>query len=323
MLTGITYDLKNDYLQRGFTPEQVAEFDCEETIDAIQTALEEDGHTVDKIGCLENLTERLRAGDRWDLVFNIAEGMYGIGREAQVPALLDAYRIPYTFSKTETLAVCLDKGMTNAVLRGMNVPVSDFAIVREQADVKNVHMPFPLFAKPIAEGTSKGITAKSVIHNRLEMETQCAALLSTFHQPVLIETYLPGREFTVGILGSGEQARVLGVMEVLLNEHAEQSGYTYDNKQQYQDCVRYKVTDNPAVAKVALSGWKALNCLDAGRVDVRLDAGGSPRLMEINPLAGLNPRYSDLCILCRRTGFPYNKLIQSIARSALRRNGLA
>lgn len=322
MRIGLTFDLKSYYLEHGFTAEQAAEFDCEETIDGIANALEEAGHSVDRIGCLQQLLPRLLNGERWDLVFNIAEGVYGIGREAQIPAMLDAFRIPYTFSTTETLAVALDKGLTNAVMKGNGVPVSEFKVVRKPSDIKSVNMPFPLFAKPVAEGTSKGITANSVIHNEKELESVCLALLAQFNQPVLVETYLPGREFTVGLLGSGDKAKVLGVMEVSLGAKAEQQGYTFENKQLYADRVEYKVVDEPAVAELALKAWKTLNCLDAGRADIRLDADGNPRLMEINPLAGLNPSYSDLCILCRQQGIPYNRLIQSIVSSAMERGAV-
>lgn len=316
---GMTYDLKSYYLAHGFTPEQAAEFDCEETIDAIAAALENVGYAVDRIGCLDELLPRLLNGDRWDLVFNIAEGVYGIGREAQIPALLDAYRIPYTFSTTETLAVALDKGLTNAVMKGHGIPVADFAVVRKPSDIAKIKMDFPLFAKPVAEGTSKGITANSVIRSRQELESVCLSLLAQFNQPVLVETYLPGREFTVGLLGSGDKAQVLGVMEVSLGGNAEQEGYTFENKQLYADRVAYKIVDEPDVAELALQAWQTLNCLDAGRADIRLDADGKPRLMEINPLAGLNPSYSDLCILCRQQGFPYDRLIQAIVASALER----
>jgi D-alanine-D-alanine ligase len=321
MQIGLTYDLKSYYLAKGFSREEVAELDCEETIDAIASALERHGHDVERIGCLEQLMQVLLQGKRWNLVFNIAEGLYGIAREAQIPGLLDAYQIPHPFSSTEVLAVALDKSLTNAVMKSYQVPVADFRVVRQEQDIAKVNLSFPLFVKPVAEGTSKGITARSVIHNQQELAIRCLELLGEFHQPVLVETYLPGREFTVGLLGSGEDAQVLGVMEVRLHGAAETQGYTFENKQQYEDRVSYHLVDEPEVAQLALKAWSALHCLDAGRVDVRMDAQGKPVFLEVNPLAGLNPNYSDLCILCKLIGLPYDELINSIIQSCLKRLG--
>ncbi len=319
MLIGLTYNLRSEYLARGFTAEQVAEFDCEETVDSLNDVLLRAGHEVVRIGNLENLMARLLNGQRWDLVFNIAEGLNGAGREAQIPALLDAFGIPHTFSDTEILAVALDKSLTNAVMKGHGVPVSDFFVIRTMEDCERLELEYPLFAKPVAEGTSRGITALSLIHDHGELVRYCLSALPVFKQPVLVERYLPGREFTVGMLGNGREADVLGVMEVVLLDQADASGYTYDNKQQYENRVQYRIVDEPAVALVARQAWAALNCLDAGRVDIRMDAAGKPHFLEVNPLAGLNPTYSDLCILARLQGLSYDGLIGRIMASAGKR----
>ena len=207
---GITYDLRDDYLKEGYGLEETAEFDLPDTIEAIEKVILDNGFQADRIGNIKALTRRLAADDRWDLVFNIAEGMYGFGREAQVPALLDAYNIPYTFSDPLGHAISLHKGMTKHVLRDLGIPTPDFAVINNEAEIDEVNLPFPLFAKPVAEGTSKGITALSKITNREELHQICKNLLQTFKQPVLVETYLPGREFTVGILGTGKDAKALG-----------------------------------------------------------------------------------------------------------------
>ena len=319
MRIGITYDLKSDYLKEGFSTEQVAEFDCEETIDAIENAIRNEGHTPDKIGNVKALVKRLAAGDRWDLVFNIAEGVDGMGREAEVPALLEAYHIPSTFSGADLMALTLNKAMTDAVVRSYGVPACEFFLVKEAADIDDMPLSYPVFAKPVAEGTSKGISAKSCVHNKAELKDVCTDLLERFHEPVLVETYLSGREFTVGLIGSGKNARVIGVAEIVLGEKAEQEAYTYENKQKYEDRVRYVLIDEPKVAETALKAWEALDCLDAGRIDVRLDAQGTPRFIEVNPLAGLNPTYSDLPILCKMAGMDYQTLIGEILKSAIHR----
>lgn len=322
MRVGMTYDLKDEYLAAGYSLDDVAELDSVVTVDAIEKALRTQGHEVERIGCVGSLVRALAGGGRWDIVFNIAEGMRGLGREAQVPALLDAWGIPYTFSGPELLALTLHKGWTNSVIRAHGLPTADFWIVDGTLPVDEIDLAFPLFVKPAAEGSSKGVSARSVVRNRKELREVCAHVLETYRQPVLVETYLPGREFTVGVLGSGRGARVLGVMEVLSAPGGDQHAYTYENKQEWRERVRYALAvDEKALqaAELALASWQALGCLDAGRVDVRLDGLERPRFLEVNPLAGLNPESSDLPILCQKVGLEYDMLIAQIMSSAVGR----
>ncbi len=319
---GLCYDLRDDYLAEGFSEEETAEFDKADTIEGLEGALRELGHQTDRIGNVKALVARLFAGDRWDLVFNIAEGVSGFGRESQVPALLEAYGIPYTFSDPLVMAVSLHKGVAKQLVRSHGVPTPDFAVVETLADVRKIDLDVPLFAKPVAEGTGKGISVTSKITDRRRLESVCRRLLEEFQQPVLVEAYLPGTEFTVGILGSGSDAKVLGVMEVQLGVAAEEGAYSYLNKQHYEDRVAYQLAEGAEAreaAEVALAAWRCLGCRDAGRVDVRSDARGRPNFMEINPLAGLNPVHSDLPILCRLNGMTYVQLISEILREAGRR----
>jgi D-alanine-D-alanine ligase len=324
MRIGLTYDLREDYLQLGFSKEETAELDSPKTIEALEQTIRDCGHEVDCIGHLSALAARLLAGDRWDLIFNIAEGFHGLAREAQVPALLDAFQIPYTFSDPLVLALTLHKGLTKRVLRDMGVPTPDFFVVEEEADLDRLHLPFPLFAKPIAEGTSKGISAKSKIASEDSLRPVCRDLLREYRQPVLLEEFLPGREFTVGVVGTGRKARSLGVLEVELLEQAEAEVYSYENKAQYENRVRYRLVEDATAAEaanVALAAWRGLNCRDAGRVDVRCSAAGDAQFMEVNPLAGLNPVWSDLPILCRLAGITYRQLLGMILESASERIG--
>lgn len=317
---GITYDLRDDYLKEGYSHEETAEFDLPDTISAIEKVIRDYGCEADRIGNIKSLTKRIAKGDRWDLVFNIAEGLFGYGRESQVPALLEAYNIPYTFSDTLGHALTLHKGMTKHVIRDLHIPTPDFAVVKDELDIADISLPFPLFAKPVAEGTGKGITALSKINNQAELRTACTCILQTFHQPALVETYLPGREFTVGILGTGKNARALGVIEVILRPEAEKNAYSYENKENYDKLVQYiLVNDNEAklAMDTSLRVWRGLDLKDAGRVDLRSDAQGIPHFMEVNSLAGLNPVRSDLPILCNLLGITYHELISSIIESAL------
>ena len=324
MKIGITYDLRKDYLAAGFGEEETAEFDSEETIAAIDRALQELGYLTDRIGNIRSLTRRLAAGNSWDLVFNIAEGLKGFGREAQVPALLEAYEIPYTFSDPLVLSLTLHKGMAKRVLRDLGVPTPDFFLVEDASDLASIDLPFPLFAKPVAEGTGKGVDAASKITNRRELQSECSLLLSRYKQPVLVETFLPGREVTVGILGTGKDAKVIGAMEVVLGEKAESEVYSYRNKEKCEELVEYRPVDGPLLkeaSRVALLAWRGLGCRDAGRLDLRQDKGATLMFMEVNPLAGLHPTHSDLCIIASQVGIPYNDLIQAIVSSALARYG--
>lgn len=322
MKIGITYDLREDYLIEGYSEEETAEFDRAETIEAIDQTLKELGYRTDRIGHLKSLTRRLAAGDRWDLVFNIAEGLRGFGREAQIPALLDAYDIPYTFSDPLVLALTLHKGMTKHVIRDMGIPTPDFAIIEKEDQSTGICLAYPLFAKPVAEGTGKGITAASKINTEKELVDVCRMLLTVFKQPVLVESFLPGREFTVGIIGTGKDAIATDTMEVCLKAQAEPDVYSYINKENCEELVEYRlVYDEEAqqVRETALSAWRGLGCRDAGRMDLRSDRSGRPNFMEVNPLAGLHPQHSDLPIIFSLMGKTFHQLIDMIMHSALKR----
>jgi D-alanine-D-alanine ligase len=322
MRIGLTYDLRSEYLARGYSEDETAEFDREETIAAIDATLRRLGHDTDRIGHVQQLVERLAAGNRWDLVFNIAEGMIGIGREAQVPALLDAYAIPYTFSDPLVMSLTLHKGMTKRVIRDARIPTSDFSVVDDPEAAGEVRFGPPYFVKPVAEGTGKGVSLTSIVRSRRDLPHACRALRESFRQPVLVERFLPGREFTTAVAGTGPQAQVIGTMEVLLLAAAEQQVYSYHNKENSEELVRYRLlrpTDDPLVAEVeaiALSAWRVLGCRDAGRLDLRCDRRGRPQFIEVNPLAGLHPEHSDLPIICGLAGISFDQLIARILASA-------
>lgn len=323
---GLTYDLRSEYLAAGYDEVDTAEFDQPETIDAVAAALEGLGCTVDRIGPARRLAARLTAGDRWELVFNLCEGLRGFGRESLVPALLDEWDIPYVFSDPLACALTLHKGVAKQVVRAAGVATPDFAIIGEGDDATAVALPYPLFAKPVAEGTGKGVTSASRTRTPAELRSTCRELLARFRQPVLVETYLPGREFTVGITGTGTAAAALGTMEVHLGPAADPGIYTYDNKEHWEDRVTYSMLTEPGlrsgIEETALAAWRALGCRDGGRVDIRLDARGVPNFLEANPLAGLHPGHSDLPFICRFQGIPYAELIRRIVASAAARAGL-
>lgn len=324
MLIGLTYDLRDVYLAWGYGEEETAELDRIDTIEHLERALRALGHQPDRIGHARELVARLAAGDRWDLVFNISEGLHGRGREALVPALLDHYGIPYTFSDPLVMAVTLDKAVTKRVVRDAGLYTPDFALVERLDDVKRVSLAPPLFVKPVAEGTGKGVTPASILRRRKDLAPACRELLERYRQPVLVEKLLPGRELTVGIWGTGDDAAVIGTLDVVLLDGAEEDVYSYVNKERCEELVEYRLApaDDPVVAAaedLALASWRLLGCRDAGRVDLRCDAAGRPAFLEVNPLAGLHPEHSDLPILCNRLEIPYLELISRIVASAAAR----
>ncbi len=323
MRIGITYDLRADYLAEGYGEEETAEFDSPVTIEAIEGALSSLGYEPVRIGNIRGLVTRLAAGERWDGVFNICEGLKGVARESQVPALLEAYDIPYVFSDPLTLALSLDKAMAKRVVRAAGVPTADFAVVETLADLRKVDLRFPLFAKPVAEGSGKGVDARSMVRNAGELKSVTADLLRRFHQPVLVETFLSGREFTVGITGTGAEASVLGVTEIRPKPAFVGHGYGYANKETgWEHKVEVVLADEAnadAAGAVALAAWQVLRCRDGGRIDIRCDAAGNPHFIEANPLAGLRPNYSDLCLMADRKGVDYRDLIGRIMASFIKR----
>ncbi len=323
MRIGLTYDLRSWYLERGYTMDETAEFDKEETVAALEHTLARLGYETERIGNIFELVEKLAAGKRWDMVFNIAEGLYGDGRESVVPALLDQYRIPYVFSGPVVMGISLNKYLARLVVEAAGVPVPPGIIAATAGDLeKATALTFPLFVKPVAEGTGKGITERSVVRDMGALNTMAAELFAVYRQPVLIEEYLPGREFTVGVTGSGADAKVTGGMEVICRDNLP---YSVEVKEHYEDYAQYRVYDEvirDECDAVALGAWRALGAVDAGRVDMKADINGRMCFIEANPLAGLNPVHSDLPMLSRMNGMNFDTLMKLIMESARSRYGI-
>jgi len=324
MLIGMTYDLRDDYLAAGYSEEETAEFDRPDTIDAIEDALRSLGHETERIGRAEALVHALAGGRRWDLVFNICEGLHGLGRESQVPAVLEIFDIPYTFSDPVVMGLCMHKGLTKTVVLRAGLATPEFFVAAAVGELAGHALPFPLFIKPVAEGTGKGVTPDSIIERQSDLMVRGEAMLGHFRQPLIAETYLPGREFTVSLVGTGADAEVLGTLEIILLDAAEPNVYSYTNKEHCESLVEYRLADasDPEVAAAeatALAAWRALGCRDGGRIDLRSDTRGVPNFVEANPLAGLHPSHSDLPILATARGIPYRDLIARIVASASRR----
>jgi D-alanine-D-alanine ligase len=319
MKIGLTFDLRSWYIDRGYSMDETAEFDKQETVDALANSLKLMGYETEPIGNAFQLIEALAAGKRWDMVFNIAEGLYGDGRESVVPAILDQYKIPYVFSGPVIMGLSLNKHIAKLVVSAAGVPVSPGQLISALKDLEKCDLQYPLFVKPVSEGTGKGITDKSLVHTPSDLRKMVEWILGEFRQPALVEEYLPGREFTVGIVGYGDEAAAIGGMEVIC---ANNLPYSVEVKENYQDYCTYKPLD-PGISdeckSVALGAWRALDAVDAGRVDLKADRHGKICFIEANPLAGLNPVHSDLPILSRMYGIEYQTLMEMIMKAAVKR----
>jgi D-alanine-D-alanine ligase len=335
MRVGFTFDSREKYLNGGFSEKDVAEFDRNETIDAIEQALKNNGYKVDKIGSFYQLTSDMLGWDGvcderprpfWDIIFNICEGLYGIGREGQVPSFLDAHKIPYVFSDPLTMALTLHKGFTKRLLASYNIPHPKGAVIKNEEGLERFledfdrMFEFPAFIKPIAEGSGKGITDSSKIWSKDELRIEYRKLMDEFKYPILVEEFLSGTEYTVGIIGTGDNARVIGVMDESFYGGPEV--YTYDAKEHYQEYYQNYKLARPGEASicgmVALSSYVMLGCRDAGRVDVRMDKNNIPNVLDVNPLPDFNPK-SDYAHLAKLSGISYDDLIGRIMSSAISR----
>ncbi|MBN1149822.1 ATP-grasp domain-containing protein [candidate division WOR-3 bacterium] len=324
MIVGLTFDIREEYLKQGYSQEETAELDSPVTIGSIQNAIKSAGHEVIQIGSVKNLIKAISKGYRWDIVFNISEGIRGQGREALVPALLDHYGIPYTFSCPLTMVTTLDKPTAKIIARNEGVPTPEYFVVSKGENIKKKaeKMKFPLFVKPAAEGSGKGISENSIVHSVVDLEKECSSLWRVFDQPLLVETFLHGREYTTALIENDDGIEIIGTAEVIYNENAEGEVYSLSNKEKYETRIRYEIVNgrkSEECAELSKAIWRAFSCRDCARVDFREDENGKVEFLEINPLPGLNPLRSDLPIIASLVDLGYNELILKILQSALKR----
>jgi D-alanine-D-alanine ligase len=326
---GIAFDLRSDFaVETGAPIDRLEEYDSPETVEAIAKALSANGHKPRMLGGGERFLVGMATTQRRpELVFNIAEGWGTRSREAHVPAVCEMLRVPFTHSDPLTLALTLDKPLTKRVVASHGVPTAPFAVIERLADLDGLTLPFPLFVKPSAEGSSMGVRKSSRVKDRSALEAEVARCLADYKQPVLVETFLPGIEFTVGVIGNGAQAQVLGVMEIEPRTvKTEDFVYGLETKRDYVTEVAYHVppknisaTKRQEVEQVALAAFRALDCRDIARFDIRLDAQGAASFIEVNPLPGLSPTSGDIVIMARVAGWTYEQLIGRIVSEALGR----
>ncbi len=322
---GLTYNLKRNHT----AGDEEAEYDSMDTILAIKDALEGDGCQVELLEATAELPQKLSRGSV-DIVFNIAEGTHGRGREAQVPAILSYLQIPCTGSDETTLCIALDKALTKRLLQSHRIPTPKYQILSRQQPHLKGRFIFPAIVKPNTDGSSKGISDCSIAENREQLEALVAEKLRAYGQDILVEEYIDGREFTVGILGNGNDIRVFPPMEIIyLDADAKYPIYSFNVKQNYQKFVQYTCPaeiDEKTQAELMDTSkkiYQILECRDFARIDYRLSRDGRPYFIEINPLPGLAPGYSDFPMIAEFNGIDYVSLVRSLLGAAAKRCGLA
>jgi len=340
MRVGLAYNMKREEVDGGQEPpdsprvDAQAEWDAPETIAAIQNALEQN-HEVVPIDAAQDAYS-VFIETQPDIVFNMAEGVSGPCREGYIPSILEHLRIPYTASDPLTLNICLDKSRTKEILAYHNLPISRFRVVSERNFSFNT-LHYPLMVKPLYEGSSIGIRNDSLVKTRQEMRERVSWLLDNYSEPALVEEFLPGREFTVAIIGNGNEARVLPIVEILFDSLPKGVNpiYSYEAKWVWdQSSNPLKIFECPAklnedlqsqIEDICLKAYSILRCRDWCRIDVRLDASNRPHILELNPLPGVLPSPEDNSCFpkaARAAGMEYDQLINAVLDIACKRNGL-
>lgn len=320
---GLIFNIKRIKPSYGGANDEEAEFDSPATIEALADAIRSFGHEVVLLEATPALAGAMQPGTV-DVVFNVAEGMRGRSREAQVPALLDLCDIPYTGSDPTAMLLALDKGLAKQIVRQAGIPTPNWFVMRTSRDEIPHDLRYPVVVKPIAEGSSKGVLAKNVAENEFDLREATGTIVARYPDGVIVEEFLPGREFTVGLLGENP-VRILPPMEIVFRADLHNPIYTFDHKLDFNDEVRY---DLPAkldaklleeIERVARGAFEALGCRDVARVDLRMDVKGIVNFIECNPLPGIAPKWSDLARIAEQTGLDYAGLIGEILAPALRR----
>ncbi len=318
---GLTYNLRRDVPTAN--EDDQAEYDDLETVLQIKAALEGAGCEVLLMEATSCIVSILQSQDI-DIVFNFAEGLKGRGREAHIPALLNLLSIPFTGSDETTLAVALVKALTKIIVSHANVRTPNFQLFFGKNDKLKKSLKFPLIVKPNAEGSSKGIIDNSIATNHEELASLVERVTSLYKQPALVEEYIEGREFTVGILGNGDSLEVLPIMEVHFDKPGSRGFYSYRVKKHSSDFVAYTCPasltpgEEKSIKKLAVNVFKSLQCNDVARIDLRMSAvDNKPYFIEINPLPGLADGFSDLPLIAEAAGTGFNRPIIRTFNEAL------
>lgn len=320
---GLTFNLKRvDAKETG--DDREAEYDSPDTIAAIKGAIASFGHDVIELEATPELPLILPAAGV-DVVFNIAEGIKGRNREAQIPAMLELLDIPYTGSDSAALSLALDKALAKRIVQQAGVATPEFAVLHTGKERLPKGLSFPLIVKPLAEGSSKGVVGASVAEDEAHLREIAREIIGKYQQPALVETFLEGREFTVAMLGE-RRPKVLPPMEIVFLKGGRQDRvYSFQHKLAWTNEIRYDAPakiDAPMLRELERAArlcFQALGCRDVARIDLRLDHAGRVHFLECNPLPGLTPEWSDLCMIAKSAGMDYRTLIGEILAPAIKR----
>ena len=332
------FNLKHTQPSKNYSAQKEADFDPPETIDGIAKTLEAGGHNVIRIEAdQKSYLEFLKNRENIKIVFNISEGLHGEAREAQIPSILEMLKIPYTHSGPMAQAISLDKRMTKVVLSYAGIPTPKFQLIRKRSDRINPDLKFPLIVKPNNEGSSIGIFNENLVYDELKLTERIEWLIHQFKEPVLIEEYIDGREFTVSVLGN-EPPHVLPIVEQNFAIFPENMPHfaSFEAKWMFEDELPdpKEAYFCPAdiskhlkkkLEEISLLVYKALDCKDVARLDFRVDKNENVYFIELNTLPGMDPdpqHISYLPIAARTAGFTYEGMVNTILNEAIRRYGI-
>lgn len=330
-LVGFTYDLKSEYLKEKFSLEDVVEFDTEQTIEEITSALTWAGYKVEQVGSFRNLLSQLSKGKSWDIVFNIAEGISGRNRESQVPLLLEYYKIPYTGSDALTMGICLDKVVSKKIVSYHNLPTPKFFVVsniKELSKIKEIDLSFPVMVKPSCEGSSKGLSKNAVVYDKQKLKEVCEEKLVKYKQPVLIEEFIYGKEFTVVVMGNKYSEKFpiksFPPVQIAVNGKTDlgEEFFTYErieNDETSYICPSAEPENLLSnLEKITSEIYKVLEVRDFGRIDFRVDYDNNIYFLECNPLPHLG-KIDVFPLVANAVSMSYEEMISNIVKIALDR----
>lgn len=324
---GIVYNVKKKENLNLYDAE--VEYDSMDTVNNLKRVIENEGHKVVLLEADDELINKIKVNEI-DFVFNIAEGKNSRGREGQVPAILSMLDIPFSGSDQTTLCIAQDKTVTKKLLSTFKVLSPRSLLMSKNTNLKKIKLNFPLIVKPNAEGSSKGISEISIAKNLGELQNILHKSFESYNQEILVEEYIDGKEFTVGVLGNGKDTVVFSPMEIIYKRPTQENFcvYSYAVKQDYKNFVDYTCQSNLDIKvlnkmkKISLKIFNALECKDFSRIDFRVSKDNKIYFIEINPLPGLAPNYSDYPMLAEKCRVDYDSLIKKILHIALKRNNL-
>lgn len=331
MKIALVYNLKKDPVTEQVPLDYYSEFDSIDTIDAIAGAIARNGYEVCLIEADRNIIKRINQA-KPDIVFNIAEGLHGTNRESEIPAILDSLGVPYTGSGVNALALALNKALAKSLFIQHEIPTPSFQVFNDTKTPIRSDLRFPMIVKPNCEGSGKGITTDSVVHDRAQLYEQISRIIMTYKQDVLVEEFIEGKELTVAVIGNGDFIE-LPILEIDFSDCKESGEYFYSwRMKEYQGnrdmglipkfyCPA-RIDDSALVAKInaiARSAHTALGCNDISRVDIRLSQDARAYVLEVNPLPGLDPTESNLPIITTAGGIGYERLVATIVELAIKR----